>query len=78
MNGPRDRHAEQSKSEREKQILYINAYVQNLEKWYRWLYLQSRNRGTDVENKYMDTKGDKEVGGIGRLELTYIHYWFYA
>ena len=26
----------------------------NLEKWYRWSYLQSRNRGTDEENKCMD------------------------
>ena len=24
----------QSKSEREKQILYINAYIQNLERWF--------------------------------------------
>ena len=78
MDGPRDHHAEQSKSEKEKQILYIDAYVWNLEKWCRWSYLQSRNRDKDVEKKYMDTKGDKEVGGIGRLELTYIHYWYYA
>ena len=28
----------------------------NLEKWYRWAYLQSRNRVIDVENKFMDTK----------------------
>ena len=35
MDGPRDCHTEGSKSEREKQILYINAYMWNLEKWYR-------------------------------------------
>ena len=29
----------------------------NLEKWYRWTILQSRNRVTDVENKLMVTKG---------------------
>ena len=28
----------------------------NLGKWYRETYLQSRNRDTDVEKKYMDTK----------------------
>ena len=30
----------------------------NLEKkkWYRWTYLQNRNRDTDLENKHMDTK----------------------
>ena len=35
------------------------SYMWNLEKWYRWSYLQSRNRGTDVENKCMDTKGER-------------------
>ena len=48
-------HTEGSKSEKEKQISYISTYIWNLEKWYRWSYLQSRNRDTDVENKYMDT-----------------------
>ena len=36
------------KSEREKQIFYIDTYMQNLEKWYGWSYLQSRSRGTDT------------------------------
>ena len=31
----RDCHTEFSRSEREKQILYINAYMWNLENWYR-------------------------------------------
>ena len=31
----------------------------NLEKWYQWCYLQSRNRDTDVESKHIDTM----VGG---------------
>ena len=36
----------------------------------------NRNRDTDVENKLMDTKGRKgKVGWIGRLGLTYIHYY---
>ena len=48
-----------SESEREKQTSYINAYMWNLEKWYRWSYLQSRNGDRDVENKCMDTKGGK-------------------
>ena len=60
VDGPRDSHTDWSKSEREKQILYINAYMWNLEKWCRWSYLQSRNRDTDVEKKYMDTKGEGE------------------
>ena len=31
VDGPRDCHIEWSKPEREKQILYINAYIWNLE-----------------------------------------------
>ena len=49
-----------SKSEREKQILYNIVYMWNLEKWYRWTYLQNRNRDTDVDNKLMDSKGGKD------------------
>ena len=40
--------------------MYINTYMWNLEKLHRLSYLQSRNRETDIENKFMDTKG-KEV-----------------
>ena len=58
----RDCHTECSKSEREKQILYINAYMWNLEKWYRWTYLKSRNRDIDTENKHTDTKRGKGSG----------------
>ena len=56
----RHKQSELRKWEREKQILYINAYMWNLEKWYKWTYLQSRNRDTEVENKHMDTKEGKE------------------
>ena len=78
VDGSRVYHTEWSKSEREKQISSINAYMWNLEKWYRWSYLQGRNRDPDAENKCMDTKGEEEVGGIGRLGLTYTHYWHYV
>ena len=37
------------KSERQKQTWYINKCMWNLEKWYRWSYLQSRNGDTDRE-----------------------------
>ena len=63
VNGPRDCHTEWIKSEREKQISYINTYMWNLKKWYRWTGLQGRNRDTDVENKSMDTKGGKQGRG---------------
>ena len=47
------------KPEREKQI-YINAYTWNWEKWYWWIYLQGRNRDSDIENRLMDTAGAGE------------------
>ena len=53
---------EGSKSEREKQISYINAYMWNLKKLVQ-SYLQSRNRDIDVENKRMNTKGQR--AGMG-------------
>ena len=62
-------HSEVSQKEKN-----INACMWNLEKHYRWYYLQS-SRDTDVENKCMDSKGGKNrEGEIGRLGLTYIHY----
>ena len=35
VDGSRGCYTERSKSETEKQILYINTYMWNLEKWYR-------------------------------------------
>ena len=51
-----------SKSERERQILYINRYTWNLEKWYWWTYLQGCNGDVDIENRFMDTEGEGEGG----------------
>ena len=42
------------KSEREKHILYINAYMWNLEKWCRCIDFQGRNTDADGENGYVD------------------------
>ena len=39
----------------------------NLEKWYRWSYLQ--NRDTDTENKYMDTKGEHAGGSSWEIGI---------
>ena len=51
-----------SKSEREKQILYIDAYIWNLERWYWLTYLQGRNRDADIENRLVYTVGKERVG----------------
>ena len=45
------------KPEREKQISYINAYMWNLEKWYRRSYLQSRHRDTDSRTNVWIPRG---------------------
>ena len=44
VDGPGNCYTEWNMSERVKHIFYINVYMWNLEKWYRWSYLQSRNR----------------------------------
>ena len=74
MDGPRDHH-QSGVSQKEMQILYIDAYMWNMKiNWGRQSYLQSRNRDTDVENTGVDTKGEREVWWIGRLGLTCIYY----
>ena len=59
MDGPRGYHTKWSQIE--KDISYDIAYMWNLKKWYKWTYLQNRNRLADIENKLMVTKGE---GGI--------------
>ena len=53
MDGPREYHTKWSKSGRERQIPYDITYMWNLKKWYKWTYLESRNRLTDIQNKFM-------------------------
>ena len=52
-------------SQRKTNIIWYHLYVES-KKWYKWIYLQNRNRVTDVENKLMVTKG--EGGGAGRRD----------
>ena len=65
VDGPRDCHTEWSKSERKNQISYIDAYMWNLEKWYRWTGLQGRNRHRCREQMYGHQGGKAGVGGGG-------------
>ena len=53
-----------SKSERERQTSYINAYTWNLERWYWWAYLQGSNRDADIENIFLDTVREREGGTV--------------
>ena len=72
VDGSRDCHTEWSKSEREKQISYINADMWNLENWYRWASLQGRSWDTDVEHRHMDTKGGKMRWGGDGVVLNWV------
>ena len=60
MDGPRDYHTKWSKPDREQQIRCYCLYVESKKKkWYKWTYIQNRNRPTDIENKLMLTKGER-------------------
>ena len=50
-----------TQEEKNKYCIFMQ-YMWNPEKWYRWTYLQGRNRGTDVEKRYVDTEGEAEGG----------------
>ena len=43
VDEPRACYTEWNKSERQRQILYINTCIWNLERWYWWTYLQGSN-----------------------------------
>ena len=60
VNEPRTYYTEWSESERE--ILYSNTYMQNLEKCYERIYLQGNNGETDIENRLMDMGRGEESG----------------
>ena len=85
MDVSQDCHTEWGKSEREKLLLYINAYMWNLEKWHKWSCSENRNRGSDIENKCMDTKeegggwdqlGSKLEGNPKQRKYMYVYNWF--
>ena len=56
---------------------YSNTSIQNLEKWYRRMYLQESNGETDIENRFMDMgRGEERVrcmeGVTWKLTLPYV------
>ena len=79
MDEPRAYYTEWSKSERGQLISFINAYIESIERWYWWTYLQSCDRDTDTENRLMDKgRGEEREGkrngksSMGAYTLTYI------
>ena len=55
-------YTEWSKSEREKQISYIDTCIWSLERWYWWMHLQGSNGDTDPQNRLVDTEKEGEGG----------------
>ena len=49
---------------RKRQIPYINAYIWNLERWYRKSYVQGSKGDTDIKNRNLDSLGEGEGGMI--------------
>ena len=66
----------QSEQVRERQILYTNAYIWNLERWYWWTYLLGGNGNTDIKNWLMDTVGEGEGGADeSSTDIWHHHAW---
>jgi len=66
-----------SKWERERQILYINACLWNLERWYWWTYLLGSSGDANTENRLVDTMAEGESGtnwenSMERYTLPYV------
>ena len=72
VNEPRAYYIGWSKSERETQILHINAGIWNLERWYWWFYLQGSNGDRDTENRLWTQWGKERVAQIERTAWKHI------
>ena len=68
VDEPRTYYTEWNESERERQILYSNTNIRNLEKWYWRIYLQGSNGETGIENRLMDMgKGEERMRSMERV-----------
>ena len=52
------------KSERKTPIEYINAYIWNLERWYRQSYLTGSKGDIDIKHRLLDSVGEGKDGMI--------------
>ena len=57
-------HTEWSKSERERQMLFLTYIYGNLERWYQWYYIQGSKGDMNVKNRLLDSLGEAESGMI--------------
>ena len=58
VDEPRACSIEWSKSERERQVLFIIAYIWSLERWHWQSYVQGHKGGTDIKNRLLDSVGE--------------------
>ena len=54
VDEPRAYCTKWGKSEKEKLVLYINACMWNLERWYWWAYMQGSSGDADIVNRLVD------------------------
>ena len=57
MDGPRDYHTKWSQKEKDNYHM-ISLIRGILKRWYKWTYLQNKNRPIDTENKFTVPKRD--------------------
>ena len=64
IGDPKTCYTEWSKSEKERQIWYINSYTENLQRWYQRSYVQGSKGDTDIKSRLLDSVGEGECGMI--------------
>ena len=68
IDEPRAYYTEWIKSER--QILYTNPYIWNLERWYWWTYLRGSNGDADLWTQGEKGRGDEWREQHGNIYIT--------
>ena len=74
---PEISHTKWNKPDRKRQTSWCCLYVEskNKQKPHKWSHIQNRSKCTDIENKFMVTKGESgREEYIRSLGLTYTHY----
>ena len=61
-------------NQKEKKKSYINKCMWNLEKRYRWTYLQGKIRVSVMDKRIMDTAGKERMDWIESVALKYTDY----
>ena len=64
-------------SQRRRNNVWHPLHVESKKKWYKWTYLQNRNRLTDLENKLASYQGKNEEKWIIREFRINMYTWLY-